>query len=555
MAKEARTNEFMKSSKGIGMQPFTALNAAFFKPIKKGQYSFDASKGGQSSGKRHLINVYETDKAPKSKFWTQLCGSGSKLRKYKGWTYDNIKHNSIDVDIPNIGPNGKPFKIRFRATGSDPTVIAPSATVKTRMRELATMEFIKYAIDSPGKTGVFEAGEWWKVAADIPFHAKVVKMFPMLDGGHKKSAMEQESCMASARLMPRVRAQGGWARWKHYSRDDTGSDFMGYIIDVLENQFGFTRTAKDTWNPADIWLVSNNTTVQTKINKAVKGVTGRENIGVLNKILRTLFEKGDVVGISLKMITSPKQGAFWKMYNVSPPKFEETDEVKVGTKGKGYGPQSQMQIGAEEYNFPLGKIICKLKINGGKMATQETIVHLMHKQLSKFKFTIKTTSGVSGFAGLKYETTETHRSAARGGKTPVDQLAPVLNKYGIGPTAFNTNIKTGHINKWQSHPQTTKKWMEQSGDYLEMWNNIKGKVETGIDTDEKFLEAFNTQFKENPHFANTKLMQVNFLNAIFLLTDAKRQELFNRMLMMAEKKSHKKHLEGEDFYGPFGKIS
>jgi hypothetical protein len=366
--------------------------------------------------------------------------------------------------------------------------------------------------------------------------------------------MEQESCMASARLMPRVLRQGGWSKWNHYSREDEGTDFMAYIINVLVQQFKFSRNAKDTWNPADIWLVKNLQTVKGKINKAVQDVNGRENISALNKILRQLFISGEVVGVSLKLITKPKQGAFWKIYNVSPPQFAEADPVKIETP---FGPQSQMQVGTKEYNFPLGVIICKLNINGGQMATQETIVNLMHKQSSKFKFTIKTTSGVSGFAGLKYEPTETARAAARGGKTPVDQLAPVLDQYGIGPKAFNGDKKKGHLNKWQGHPTSTEEWMEEHKSYVLMWQNIKGHVATGVRNKKEFIEAFTKQFLQNPHFANTKLMQVNFLNAIFQpkMTDKKRQELFNRMLMMAEKKSHKKHIEGEDFYGPFGKIS
>ena len=548
MAKEAQTNTFMKSSKGIGMKPFTALNAAFFKNIKEGQFAYDASKGGENSAKRHEIKVYESNQQ-ESKFWTKYCGRSKKLRSYKSWTYSNIKINSIDVDIPNIGPKGNPFKVRFKATGSDPSKKSVSATSKTDQREDATMLFIEKAIEKPSSY-VFQAGEWWKVVADKKLYNEAVKIFPSLED----DKAEQESCMASARLMPRVLRQGGWSKWNHYSREDKGTDFMAYILDVLTRQFGFTRNNKDTWNPADIWLVRNLTQIKGKIDKAVKGVTGRENIGTLNKVLRKLFIDGDVVGVSLKKVTKPKQGAFWKIYNVQPSQFMQEDTVKIDTP---FGPQSQMQIGAKEYNFPVGEMICKLNINGGKMATQETIVNLNHNQISKFKFTIKTTSGVSGFAGLKYEPTETARAAARGGKTPVDQLAPVLDQYGIGPRAFGGDKKKGHLNKWQDHPTSTEEWMEEHKSYVLMWENVKKHVHTGVKNKKEFIEAFTKQFLQNPHFANTKLMQINFLNAIFQpkMTDKKRQELFNRMLMMAEKKSHKKHIEGEDFYGPFGKIS
>ena len=548
MAKEAQTNIFMKGSKGIGLKPFTALNASFFNHIKKGQFSYDASKGGESTLKRHEISVYES-KQPNSKFWTKYCSKGKKLRSYKSWIYSNIKMNSVDIDIPNIGPKGKPFKIRFKATGADPSKSQPSATSKTEQRENATMLFIERAVQNPSNY-IFQAGEWWKVVADKKLYKEAVKLFPLLE----TSGLEQESAMASGRLMPRVMRQGGWRKWNHYSRDDKGTDFMAYIIDVLTKQFGFSRNAKDTWNPADIWLVKNLQAVKIKINTAVKGISGRENISKLNKVLRQLFISGEVVGVSLKLVTKPKQGAFWKIYNVSPPQFAGADPVKIETP---FGDQSQMQVGAKEYNFPVGEIICKLNINGGKMATQETVVNLTHNQLSKFKFTIKTTSGVSGFAGLKYEPTETYRAAARGGKTPVDQLAPVLDEYGIGPRAFSGNKKKGHLNKWQQHPTSTEEWMEEHKDYVAMWKNIKGHVVTNVRNEKEFIEAFTKQFIQNPHFANTKLMQINFLNAIFQpkMTKGKRQELFNRMLMMAEKKSHKKHIEGEDFYGPFGKIS
>ena len=548
MAKEAQTNIFMKGSKGIGLKPFTALNAAFFKNIKEGQFSYDARKGGEHSNKRHEINVYES-KQPNSKFWTKFAGRTSKLRKYESWTYSNIKINSIDIDIPNIGPKGKPFKIRFRATGADPVKQQTSATSKTEQRENSTMLFIEQAVTNPSKY-TFQAGEWWKVVADKKFYSKVIKMFPLLE----TSVLEQESAMASGRIMPRVMKRGGWKKWNHYSRDDTGTDFMAYIVDVLNQKFHFNRNAKDTWNPADIWLVRNLQTVKGKINKAVKNVSGRENISVLNKILRQLFKSGEVVGVSLKLVTKPKQGAFWKIYNVSPPQFAAADSEKIETK---FGPQSQMQLGAKEYNFPLGEIICKMNFNGGQMATQDSIINLTYKKISKFKFTVKTGAGVSKFANLKYEPTETQRAAARAGKTPVDQLAPVLDTYGIGPRAFSKDKNKGHVNNWRDYPASSEEWMEEYKDYVKMWQNIKGHVSTGVKNKKEFIESFTRQFIQNPHFANTKLMQLNFLNAIFQpkMTDKKRQELFNRMLMMAEKKSHEKHIEGADFYGPFGKLS
>ena len=73
-----------------------------------------------------------------------------------------------------------------------------------------------------------------------------------------------------------------------------------------------------------------------------------------------------------------------------------------------------------------------------------------------------------------------------------------------------------------------------------------------------FISNFDKQFKNNPHLANTKLMQINFIHSIFLLGLEDRRKLLNHMLMMAMKKqmpAGKFNVVGKDWYGPFGKIS
>tara|TARA_R100001594_G_scaffold79299_1_gene113957 strand:- start:2800 stop:4569 length:1770 start_codon:yes stop_codon:yes gene_type:complete len=566
---------------------YAILGPTLFKDIKEGQWSYDVNHGKESN-KTHVIKVYEGKKAGTT-YWSTNCGrDGKKLKKKIEDLKKKKSDKTVEVSFPSettkpqidinfhIPNRAKPFKVRVQDTGTTITTTAATAT-KTDMREDATMKFIEMAATKPSKY-VFQASEWDKVMTvdNGKFYQEIIKIFPLLENGAgATTALEQESCMASGRLMKRVLDRNGgvkggtWKKWTHYSREDKAGDFMGFCLDEMAKLKvpGLTRGQKDAWNPADIWLCRNLASVKKRIKDALKGVTGKQGLSKLNQELRDMFVSGEVVGVSLKVVTKPKQGALWEVFNVKPSQFDTSeDEVKLDTP---LGQRGQMSVvGTKALNYKLGPMECKLKIKGkGKnasMETQEAKIVLNSSTpdskggfKSKYSFTVKTTSGVKQFAGLKYEPIETYRSAARTGKSPVFLVEELLDKLGIGPKAYASSPKRGHSLKWQDYPQSKKEWSEVDDIYLDMFKAIKGKVLTNVHEDE-FISSFDIQFKNNPHFANTKLMQINFLHSIHLLTLDDRTKLLNHMLMMALKMqmpTGKFNVVGRDWYGPFGKIS
>jgi hypothetical protein len=259
--------------------------------------------------------------------------------------------------------------------------------------------------------------------------------------------------------------------------------------------------------------------------------------------MRKLFISGDVIGVSLKKVAKPKGGAYWKVYNVKMPLF-------AGTAMK-HGFLERMGESPPSYNYTLGDIVCKFNLEGTEpnqeLATQEARIFLKDGTKNLFYFTVKTTSGVGKWGSLKYEPTYMPRSAARLGKAPVAQVKKLLSDFKIGAETPTLNK---HCNVWGKFPQNMEQYDKVAGDFEAMFKRIVSKgVDTGgVKTAEKFSSNIRIQMAKNPRFANTKLMQVNFLSALFSggMNNEQRNNIMNSMLAKAEKLG-----EG---YGPFGKI-
>ena len=114
------------------------------------------------------------------------------------------------------------------------------------------------------------------------------------------------------------------ARDYEYFDRDAASGFMDFIEKKIK-VFGISK--KDTWNPADIWLVQNRKRVRKNIELAIDQSGG--NIKYLNDAMKSMLAKRDLVGVSLKKISG--KTAEWKVLNLGnvfnfigkgPPKYE-----------------------------------------------------------------------------------------------------------------------------------------------------------------------------------------------------------------------------------------
>ena len=307
--------------------------------------------------------------------------------------------------------------------------------------------------------------------------------------------------------------------------DHSGSNsFMDFITNLcLKNfnkQLGLGGK-KDSWNPADIWIVNGS---QTQIeNELKKSVT---TIHELNSVLRQMYYDKRVMGISLK-----KTG-----------KVAYYEEVNLD--------ESNLIPNTKDYNFPapMKAFTANFKIpSNDDMFTQDVKISI-EGEGKTFVFQIKANSSdAKGGSNLKFEPTAKGSGTARLGKAPVDKVTKIL-KDEFSKTFVNDYKKyPGYLNEFTgNHPKGEKYFRDVLSDLL-----LK------IDTDMKDVDSVMNNIKES--FGGTKdrgtntrckLMGLDFFYQCSKLSDEDRREFITDMVFLAQKKAFSK----VDFFGPFGKI-
>ena len=294
--------------------------------------------------------------------------------------------------------------------------------------------------------------------------------------------------------------------WHVFDHSGTGS-FMDYITDVIVQKFGISK--KDNWDPADMWLIHGSVKKITDvIDKTIDGSKGSQTIEELNTVMRSLYKERKLVGISLKKV-SGRQAQF-EEFNIKELTLEEIDN----------------------YNFP----DVETKIRLDEEMSQDTVVKLT-KNGKGYKFQIKGNNS-TGFSNLKWEATQIGAGAARGGKAQVDMVVKLLNDAGQ-----NFDKANG------SYPRTREEFKARQNEFVDMYEFVsrQQKVDTQIRNKEEFIANIEGLFLDKPYVANSKLIQLAFLNAVYKITPKKkREEVWTDIVFLAIKKGNK--------FGPFGKL-
>ena len=299
--------------------------------------------------------------------------------------------------------------------------------------------------------------------------------------------------------------------------------FMNFISDLIKAKFNISR--KDSWNPADIWLIKQVNVFREKIKKELEGPSGTQTIKELNAMMRNMFQNREVVGISLKKI-SGKQAQYEEI-NVDESFFK------------------RIEYGSGEYDFKLSKITLKLNLKGDAFATQDTWIFLKDsvKDIAKFQLKGNTTSRLSN---LKFEGTEIGAAAARLGKSPLNLVEKLSSM--ADPKLYNATTKANG-----NYPTNSDEFEKRQKEFTSMFTRVIKHPEVkdiGIKTEKEFvfnmLKVFATK---QSHIANVKLMQLYFVDRLLMLKPEIRNEYLTDLLFIAQKKGDKIF----DF-GPFGKL-
>jgi hypothetical protein len=360
------------------------------------------------------------------------------------------------------------------------------ATVPTDLQELGSLFAIQKSIENDGYD---DREKFFKL-----YRNDLLNIYPDMNELWEETYFQQQLT---------VQNKVGKTPFKHYSRS---GGFMEYISKKIKVLYGISQ--KDTWNPADIWLVSDLSRMERLLDKViVDDVTSLEQF---NQIMRDLFKKRKIVGISLKKMSGKK--AKWELVNLEHMDMYDTDE----------------------YSFKLKAIRLDfgLKSNGKEFKNSDTKIWIEGKT-AEISFQIRQNS--TGFNNLKIGGTAKGAAAARLGKAPLQMVATLFKAMGL---TFD--------NKHQNYPKTADEYIKTQKKWEGLFDKLDNKY-TDISLPKVFSENMITIYNSNrPDFASSKLMQLKFVTEILSLKDDDVNLLLTSLAYLQQKKGK--------IFGPFGKL-
>jgi len=390
----------------------------------------------------------------------------------------------VDVDF-GVGT------LRFLETSK--VSVRASDGETTAKQERASLEMVKRVLQENKTYNTPEA-----IAKDKPFFNRLIKVYPEINDiwlqGLHAQGLKIKSLYASS-------------NFTEFNRD---GGFMDFISNLIREKFGISK--KDTWNPADIWMIKNEKKVRQQILESVSGPN--PSMSKLNDTMRLMYKNKTLVGVSLKAVSG--KTARWEDVNTVS-NIPQVDKLKLDSI----------------------RMIMTSK-SDGTLSTTDTVITVMSGTAGA-KFQLRQNS--KGFNNLKFEPTKIGAGASRLGKVPLDMLARLLPEYGI------KDFK----NNWRLYPQTADEFKDVQKKYADRFIVINRlKYQEDIDTDitnSQFIDSMTKSFKsvdQKNGVSTSKLQQLDFVYYIMTLKASERNELLTNMLYLAEKKGTQ--------FAPFGKV-
>jgi len=417
---------------------------------------------------------------------TMTADKKSPKSKPSGFHYDTLANNK-KWDIITLKFRDQP--ITFIPSTDKETIPGPQidATTMTAIQEMASAYIFKRAIknnqdlttadkirkNNNGKDFKELIKIWCEVGGSKIKNETEAKN-SIDSGGWVENFAEQNKTLLDKvkgnkfTIFTRGQTQGYTSDWY-----DQGETFMEWVSEQVKERFDISK--KDNWNPADVWLIENETQAKKKILDAMKGpITSKSegvvtaNLNQFNEIFRKLFLQKKVMGISLKKIT-PGGTAEWKEVNVTEEFFTtiEATEMKVTKIVCKFGPK----MGYKEVKDESGKYQLLVagvtgeqaerarRIKNGKppmnpltkegaftLETQETMMTVKDKDSNKtYEIQIKSNNS-AGWDNLKYEPKDKDATSARLGKATSEYVDDLVWAYGISKSDWKKS--------WKEYPQS-----------------------------------------------------------------------------------------------------
>lgn len=425
----------------------------------------------------------------KSKQWVIKCSE------------TNLEHiKKINKDLPNSQATSEAFyavvngyKIKFQLSRKKTAGGVGADAVTTRKQELGSAWIMQRAMKDNMKYTQYQ-----DIVKD-PKYYELQEIYPEITEEWVKIYFLQQQRMLQEYSNPQFTV---------FNRE---GGFMKYITDLVKSKYGISQ--KDTWDPADIWLIKDVASVMRDLDKVTSGGKS-QTLTELNSTLRTMFKQRRVIGVSLKKVSG--QQAQYEEVNVNDGDF----------------------VDMKNYNFSVTEMRIDLSLRSPtSFQNQETKIVVFGGDQGTFNFQIKGNDSVAA-SNLKFEPTMKEASAARIGKAPVDMVLTLCREYGF---TFDNNHK--------NYPKTAEEFEKKKNLYKQMFSrvSISTLTRTNVATVDDFVKNMIAVLNgKDRHVATAKLMQLTFLNSILSLPKEKMESFMTDMTFLAMKKGDK--------FGPFGKL-
>jgi hypothetical protein len=295
-----------------------------------------------------------------------------------------------------------------------------------------------------------------------------------------------------------------------YNRDGTGmkpgEDFMQFISDLITKGTGGSLdedsikmfAKKDSWNPADIWLLNTTDGAYEKVKKELEAAT---TVAKVNTIMQNAFHDKVIKGISLKKNRGGEGQLLWDEVNLFP-------TVK-GQKGN----MPQVVIKTIEFDPHYNK-----KLKGFSSVTSNVILTDNNKAGRSYKLTFR--SNQSYMTDITYEFGEANMPAQLG-KVPkdrfdkklVDLKLPGISGY---PKLSDTHTQTFNRIYWTKVHKAVTPFLKKYDWKINMSSrsDLKSKVsykefKSGMKNDKTFIQLSADKMKKKYKEALADKTEVN----------------------------------------------
>lgn len=369
--------------------------------------------------------------------------------------------------------------------------LSASTPTTTKMQETASLFSIQRGIEDNGYTDFR--------TFILKFRDDLLKIYPDMNEDWERTFFQQQL---------KIYRKVGNTKYKHYSRDD---GFMKFITDLVRIDYGISR--KDTWNPADVWLVSEYGTVKRELQRIIRD--NETSLQEFNAILRKMFHDRKIVGISLKLMS--RDQAQWELVNLEDSDVFDNDEYQFLYKSADLSMKTK--TGKAEFENADSKIF---------IGSRTTTVKLQIRRTE------------TRFSNLSIEGTDLSTPTARLGNAPIDMVTRLFR---------SANLEGQRWRSWKNYPSTAEEYENQRKIHEDRFKKLMNtkKVDFGVPSVQKFSENILKVFEDgDASIANTKLNQLDLLNEIFKLKGDKLDNFLTSLTYFCQKKGK--------VFGPFAKV-